>query len=563
MQKIATRMKILAINLLQFLLFFIVGILFLVLLEFCENIINAMTSDMPKTLILIGPEIKKAIKDSLEMGKLLYAGMLSPLFMITYKLIKLEKLADNTDKYSEKITNVSRNLTVIGEDIREPLTQMSTLISRLLGVDLLKSDDQYKAALNYALTLNSFSWIKNISVFDKHYFVFNPFPKALLLSIMTTYYREEIYDINRLELATNGRNFCHLLLTITSSFIDFVNDSDDYEFHYYSITPVSPINWYRWPIEQEKYGEEAFISFYYRSIMEIVSQQKAKASENFIHKRYVLVRENNCNSKKDLKGWPLSKLSDFRNDLNQFIYNLPINNPDPNDFEYQLAENAKYAIRITSVNPSNRSTPTIDSTFAQKSLESHKLTLKKLKKNVLNSVSEHKATKEVCTKIKIIDEFDVDCTRFNYFQLADALHTVDSYVQNPENNTSENSICQEYLEQILRYRASKNVGAEWKKVGLLFTETLHTKKEHAHYTELSQDCINNWLVNENEFALFGLKKKGDDEITWIMGICTDVKPPFNTALIRLIIEPQKLKQYVDQYTRIKNNSKKIMDLLNE
>jgi hypothetical protein len=140
------------------------------------------------------------------------------------------------------------------------------------------------------------------------------------LRSQSAYFLEEGYEIGRKSMATNGRNFCFLLLATLDAFLK--RAKSDETVCYTAVTPVSPEDWYNWPHgygADKKHFENEFVGDFQRVLREYLSQ---KSSNRLEHSRYLLIAkdsESNGEGKPKQFGWELSTEDNFKQDVEGWV----------------------------------------------------------------------------------------------------------------------------------------------------------------------------------------------------------------------------------------------------
>ena len=436
-----------------------------------------------------------------------------------------------------------------------------------------------------ALGLNYGAWIKHIEGLEGQ----DEIIKEIWLQYLTTYYREEAFDLGQSELVTNTRNFCFLLVATLSTLLTSQNKT----VVHYSVTPVHPKDWYNWPHGLQSpraYFEEDFFGQYRRTLTEMIlwAQEAGKSLE---HGRFLLTTSLTSEAQREAKrkrrfGWPIDSYESVEqfSDFNNKILNVALPRDQWGDMDCDFAKSLKEFYKKMSsedffgglpqtdkrcVVPlwhnnwvSNQSLSTevqaVCQTFSQCSgscaaqlrqkakviwkidVESAQQAVKALVSSYTQSDEGIKLVwSEISSQVdEEVDEEDSVCPTVDIIKFMDDVHKINVFLRDsPEAYTHLDRL----LLGILKYREAKRCAGTWETLNSVFTKTLHSDPELAHYVKLTEEQIKNWPV-EQEFTIFGVRDEENEDIQWLLVLASNIQYPFEVAKVNIkMIHPNDVK----------------------
>jgi hypothetical protein len=247
------------------------------------------------------------------------------IFLVLISLLaKMILAAKRIQDLPEKAKAVEDAAAKVGNYAQNNAGQALNIVGRLLGLKEFseaRKNDHHDSSTDAlaAIACNLGNWESHVR---KHS---SPARQSSILTEVwlrsqSAYFLEEGYEIGRKSMATNGRNFCFLLLATLDAFLKRANS--DETVCYTAVTPVSPEDWYNWPHgygADKRHFENEFVGDFQRVLREYLSQ---KASDRLEHSRYLLIakdRSGNGGSKPKQFGWELSTETNFEKDVHGWV----------------------------------------------------------------------------------------------------------------------------------------------------------------------------------------------------------------------------------------------------
>jgi len=278
---------------------------------------NFLHPEALKDIIQSGkpPDKIDDLKNLLDIHVALINVLISLLATNYLAMKRMEGLPDQVQDVkdsADKVSNYAANNSAHALNIVEKLLDIKKF-SDARNEDFHKSSTFSLAAI----ACNLMNWENHVRFHTKP-----PNKSPVLIEVwlrsQAAYFLEEGYEIGRKSMATNGRNFCFLLLATLDSFIEHAKRNYE-KVCYVAVTPVSPEDWYNWPHgygSEIKHFENDFVGDFHRVLREFLSQENNSISLE--HSRYLLIAKDKPDDKHDKPkqfGWELSHEKTFKENI--------------------------------------------------------------------------------------------------------------------------------------------------------------------------------------------------------------------------------------------------------
>lgn len=559
--------------------------------SWCPELLNSIENAFPASKVL------GKFMSLLDVHFGILAGLLGfvALSYVALKEADLPFFISEINKSANLLQGSSKEVKKYAQD---NASQALKIVERLLNIKLFSEERgqnhlESSTAAMAAIACNLGNW-------EKHVVGTTENPKCAIITEVwlrsqSAYYLEEGYEIGKKSMATNGRNFCFLLLATLDAFIQEAGAGK--KVFYTAVTPVSPEDWYNWPHGYGaggKHYENEFIGDYHRILREYLKSTSFGSDSggaSLVHTRYILVtnkdKKEAAESNSREFGWGLLGKQKFIEHVNGWIVPVSIPLKDINFHNFRGLKEAVYGVGLKEFfidqrhigeknqdDEINYVTPLFTKSWTYehdgKKVNNDLVTApdsSTVCRFVEFSKSHHE--KEVATYASLLlgkmDEYtpslyrDVEmfCANVNELMISKDSSKVVEWLRQSHNleaqlaaeSPDKAESLHKLRKHLLRFRDSihfNHNGQAAPSIAQVFAEQLHTDKSCCKVVTLSSELVSKMKKEgiKQEFHLFACCDKDQNEPfanDWKLIITTSLDYPFEVTRITLHDDPDKDK----------------------
>ena len=491
------------------------------------------------------------------------------------KLERIDNLTDEMKKFSAPLGEIKNIVEDVDKTSLELLKTSCSILSEAVNLNINPEIIEREKILCMegleAVKRNYGTWSSHINYAKDDVTI-----TRIWLNYLKTYFREEAFDIQRKELATNAHNYPLLLIETLLAFLSSLDEGAS-KVYFYTVTPVHPKDWFNWPHGRSKprhYYENLFIGRYRRILKHILRWDK---NSKICHGRFLLTVEEKDVAKKF--GW--------EPDLyNKVLGNNPgeshLNNWKIIDIPATFSQFSRYGeiqkiFQYFTENDSNRLFIPLLYSESGKYADVKKIDSSLNLEILKNQIDE--VTKKVDWKSSSILSGQVENDKKELERIIgcskerktkNAYEKVKSYLDKHDDNEFPIFIENMQLLSVLEFNNHETIDRllintlriqdfdsenNWSNLKTKYINDLHSKDGIAATITLHKNgngifSSDYWGKNNipNEFALFGFLKS--NIVDWKVAVMTDLDYPFKVTGIRLLTKNESDGKRKDEFARL-------------